>query len=117
MIYELWVGPMQIIGKDKFAEWKKQHRSTAGVSEALENWVIIVEAAVWRMPQELKQTFNSADIIGSRNGKTLCVFDLKGNGFRLVAWVNFKLSFVFPKDFMDHTTYDKKSPLTLDMYQ
>lgn len=107
---------MRVIGKEQIEEWKSEHKSTAGVEEALDKWVKVVESATWRLPLDVKQTFNSADPIGTHAGKTLVVFDIKGNGFRLVAWINFQLSFVFPKDFMSHAEYDKNCPITIEKY-
>lgn len=107
---------MRVLNKERVEEWKRSHRSTAGVGEALEKWVQVVESATWKTPLDVKKTFNSADPIESRDGKTLVVFDIKGNGFRLMALINFSMSFVFPKDFMDHAEYDKSCPIKIDKY-
>ena len=107
---------MRVVGKEQIEKWKKDHKSTAGVAEALDKWVTVVESATWKIPLDVKKTFNSADPIGTQAGKTLVVFDIKGNGFRLVALINFSQSFVFPKDFMDHAEYDKSCPITIEKY-
>ncbi len=107
---------MRVLGKDLIEKWKREHKSTAGVGEALDKWISVVESATWAIPLDVKKTFNSADPIGTHEGKTLVVFDIKGNGFRLVAWINFSLAFVFPKDFMDHAEYDKYCPITIQKY-
>ena len=50
-------------------------------------WVQVVRAAEWRNPPAIKRMFNSAGIL--RDGRV--VFDIAGNRYRLVAWVNFDL--------------------------
>jgi mRNA interferase HigB len=107
---------MQVLDRVLIDSWKKSHQSTQGVAKALDVWMLVVEAASWTVPQDVNTTFNSADIIGSNNGKTLIVFDIKGNKFRLVAKINFQLAFVFPIDFLNHTDYSKKCPITLGQY-
>ena len=73
---------MQIFGKREIEKFIAKHTIT---KNALDNWINIVEYSEWKSHAELKQTFPSADYIG--NAKY--VFNIKGNGCRIVAVVVF----------------------------
>ena len=73
---------MYIFGKIKIEQFISKHTITKNV---LENWIFIVESANWKNHIELKQTFPTVDYVG--NAKY--VFDIKGNGYRIVAVVMF----------------------------
>ena len=73
---------MQIFGKREIERFIAKHTIA---KNALENWIEIVESSEWKSHAELKQTFPSVDYIG--NAKY--VFNIKGNGYRIVAVVIF----------------------------
>ena len=73
---------MQIFGKREIERFIATH---AIAKSALENWINIVESSEWKSHADLKQTFPSADYVG--NAKY--VFNIKGNGYRIVAVVVF----------------------------
>jgi len=73
---------MFILGKIKIERFIAKHTIT---KNALENWINVVESSEWKNHAELKQTFPSADYVG--NAKY--VFNIKGNGYRIVAVVVF----------------------------
>jgi mRNA interferase HigB len=53
--------------------------------------------------------FNSADIL--RDGRV--VFDIGGNKYRLVAWVNFHYGVVYVRFIGTHRAYDAIDPQTI----
>ena len=69
---------------------------------AIFNWYDQVSAANWRNFSDLKKTFNSADAVGNDR----YVFDLKGNQFRLIALINFRVRTVFILFVGTHNDYD-----------
>ena len=73
---------MHIFGKIKIEQFISEHAIT---KSALEKWINIVKSSEWKNHAELKQTFPSADYVG--NAKY--VFNIKGNGYRIVAVVVF----------------------------
>ncbi|MCL2650410.1 MAG: type II toxin-antitoxin system HigB family toxin [Candidatus Azobacteroides sp.] len=73
---------MQIFGKRLIKKFILKHTIA---KNALENWMNTVESSDWKSHMDLKQTFPSADYVG--NAKY--VFNIKGNGYRIVAVVIF----------------------------
>jgi len=73
---------MQIFGKRLIKKFILKHTIA---KNALENWMNTVESSDWKSHADLKQTFPSADYVG--NAKY--VFNIKGNGYRIVAVVIF----------------------------
>jgi mRNA-degrading endonuclease HigB of HigAB toxin-antitoxin module len=63
----------------------------------------------WHNPPAIKRMFNSADIL--RGGRI--VFDLGGNKYRLVAWVNFHYGVVYVRFIGTHRQYDAIDPQTV----
>lgn len=63
---------MQIFGKRVIKKFILKHTIA---KNALENWMNTVESSNWKSHADLKQTFPSADYVGSAK----YVFDIKGN--------------------------------------
>ncbi|HEY3849088.1 MAG TPA: type II toxin-antitoxin system HigB family toxin [Acetobacteraceae bacterium] len=70
--------------------------------QPLRAWVKVVRTAERRNPPAIKRMFNSADIL--RDGRV--VFDIGGNTYRLVAWVNFDYGVVYVRFIGTHRQYD-----------
>ena len=73
---------MQIFGKREIERFIVKH---AIAKRALEKWIKKVESSELKSHAELKQIFPSADYVG--NAKY--VFNIQGNGYRIVAVVVF----------------------------
>jgi mRNA interferase HigB len=71
--------------------------------QPLRTWVHVVRAAQWVDPPAIKQMFRSADIL--RDGRV--VFDVGGNKYRLVTWVNYHYGIVYVRFIGTHRDYDK----------
>jgi len=70
--------------------------------QPLRTWVRVVRAASWSDPVAIKKVFNSADVLG--DGRV--VFDIGGNKYRLITWVNFKHGVVYVRFIGSHRDYD-----------
>lgn len=70
--------------------------------QPLRTWVRVVRAAQWADPLAVKQMFGSADIL--RDGRI--VFDIGGNKYRLVAWVNYHYGVAYVRFVGTHRDYD-----------
>lgn len=70
---------------------------------ALEDWYSKVTNADWNNFSDIKNTFNSADIVGNKR----YVFNIKGNNYRLVAIVLFVAKHVYVRFIGSHSDYDK----------
>jgi mRNA interferase HigB len=91
---------MQIFGKGKIEQFISKHAIT---KNALKNWINIVESLEWKNHAEIKLTFPSADYIG--NAKY--VFNIKGNGYRIVAVVVFVAGTLTIRFIGTHEEYSK----------
>ncbi len=70
---------------------------------ALEKWYDEVKKADWSNFSEVKATFNSTDAVGNDR----YVFDIRGNHYRLIALIIFKVRTVFILFIGTHAEYDK----------
>jgi mRNA interferase HigB len=73
------------------------------VEDQLNNWYRIVEKSDWANFNEMRQLFNSVDAVGN----DLYVFNIKGNAFRLIARIIFRVRTVYIKFIGTHNEYDK----------
>lgn len=70
---------------------------------ALEEWYEKTTDAEWENFAQIRQSFRSADSVGNNR----FVFNIKGNRYRLVALVLFRLKMVYIRFVGTHNTYDK----------
>jgi len=95
---------MRIIAPSTIKKWCDQH---PGAKERLEAWVAIVKGSKWTHPPDMLKTFPSADPATVKSGKTVYVFNIRQNEYRLICAVHFKTKIVFTLRFMKHKEYEK----------
>jgi len=72
-------------------------------TESLKAFIYEVRYSDWESAKELKAKYGNASIISSKR----VVFNIKGNDYRLIVDVEYKLRIVFIVWFGTHTEYDK----------
>ena len=97
---------MRIIKRKTILDFAVRHPA---VKQALLGWYKEVEGVVWKKPNDIKATFRTADIINNKR----VVFNIKGNSYRLVADVEYRLGLVFIIRVMTHAQYDKVDVTTI----
>jgi mRNA interferase HigB len=70
---------------------------------ALLDWYEETKVADWSNFSEMKKTFNSVDAVGN----DLYVFNIKGNNYRLIVRIIFKVRTIYIKFIGTHKEYDK----------
>ena len=70
--------------------------------EPLNDWYRIAKMADWKIPSEIKLTFNSVDLIG----KDRFVFDISGNHYRLIAMIHFSIRTLYIRGIFTHAEYE-----------
>jgi mRNA interferase HigB len=95
---------VRIIKPKTIEAWASAH---ARAKSSLTNWVAVVQSARWSDFADLRQTFGSADQVKVASGRTVIVFNIAGNRFRLIAAVHYRTFIVFALRFLTHTDYDK----------
>ena len=72
-------------------------------AEPLKAWVFEVKYSTWDNANELKTKYGSASLISSKR----VAFNIKGNDYRLIVDIEYKLKIVFIVWFGTHKEYDK----------
>jgi mRNA interferase HigB len=55
----------------------------AGSRNAFGLWLSVIKSADWNTPEDILQTFRSADLLG--NGSERIIFDIGGNNYRMIC--------------------------------
>lgn len=77
--------------------------------EQLVAWAEFIEKTIWNSPHELKIDFANASILSKKR----VVFNTKGNQFRLIVDIEYRLKIVFVVWFGSHQEYDKIDAKTI----
>jgi mRNA interferase HigB len=64
-------------------------------------WFREVQQEDWNSPADVKEKYRSASIVGER-----VVFNIKGNTYRLVVWINYPFKIVYVRFVGTHKEYD-----------
>jgi mRNA interferase HigB len=73
------------------------------VKSALDSWFNETRHADWKNPAHVVKAYANASIVGPDR----VVFNIKGNDYRLVVAIHYRLQIVFIKWLGSHTEYDK----------
>jgi mRNA interferase HigB len=82
----------------------RKHRDAAS---ALRAWMTVVEDANWQSIVDVRQTYPSADGVVVQSGVIVTVFNIRGNNYRLLTWVSYRVQVVTVVEFMTHSEYSK----------
>jgi mRNA interferase HigB len=91
---------MRIVALKTIVNFYQNH---ADLKIALEEWYLKTHRVEWKCSDDIKQTFNSVDSIGNDR----FVFNIKGNDYRLVALILFKIKTVYVRFIGTHSEYSK----------
>lgn len=97
---------MVIISKAAIRAFSQLHPDS---KTSLHDWYEVVKKADWKNFNEMKYTFNSVDGVGCDG----YVFNIKGNSYRLIALIIFKVRTVFILFIGTHAEYDKINAETI----
>jgi mRNA interferase HigB len=71
--------------------------------EALKTWYAVTKKADWKTPSEVKEAYGNASIL--QEGRV--VFNIAGNKYRLIVWINYPYRVVYVRFVGTHKQYDK----------
>lgn len=100
---------MRIIALSTLKTFWGNNRLYRDVKEPGLAWYRQVLKADWASPAEVKASFGSASIL--RDGRV--VFNLAGNKYRLVVWINYPYRVVYVRFIGTHAQYDEIDAQTL----
>lgn len=92
---------MQIIQETLLDDFKRKH---ADARTPLKVWKAAVELAEWSGPQDIKDTFRSADFLSGNR----VIFNIKGNRYRLVIEARYRKGLVIIEWVGTHAEYSKR---------
>jgi mRNA interferase HigB len=93
---------MRIIKEKTLTEYCKLSKYKQA-EESVRAWIYEVRFSTWENSNVLKSKYRNASIINSKR----VVFNIKGNDYRLIVDIEYKLKVVFIVWFGTHTEYDK----------
>ena len=103
-----YILPMRILATRTLRDFYRQtdHQAAEQVVEA---WIEMAKAAAWATPIDVKAAAGQTDILP--DGRA--IFDLGGNKYRLVVWINYRKRMILIKFIGTHKEYDKIDPSTV----
>lgn len=91
---------MNVISKKTLILFYEKHPQ---VKIPLEVWHSDVRKALWESPGQIKREYSSASFL--RDNRV--VFNIKGNDYRLIVYIDYKRKIVRVKFIGTHSEYDK----------
>ena len=93
---------MRVISRQTLRRFWESAPHRADARRALEAWHREAKRASWSSPQEIKRQYASASVL--KGGRV--VFNICGNNYRLVVWINFPQQIAFVRFVGTHAEYD-----------
>ncbi len=92
---------MDIVNLNRLSEFGRRNPRAVA---ALSRWEGLVTKSLWKIFQDVKDTFNAVDYV---QGKV--VFNISGNNYRLIAVIDYLGKQVIVKEILSHLEYDKQN--------
>jgi mRNA interferase HigB len=99
---------MRIVAKRNFLSFIEGH---VQARQALLAWHAEASQANWKTPQDIKDQYPSASFVR----KNRVVFNIKGNDFRLIVAIAYRVGVVYVKFVGTHAEYDKIDVGTVEL--
>lgn len=93
---------MRIIALSTLKAFWEGHPEYADAEEQALAWYRLCKAADWAAPNDVKAAFGNASIL--KDGRV--VFNIAGNKYRLVVWINYPFKVVYVRFIGTHSQYD-----------
>ena len=94
---------MRVIALSTLKAYWEDHPENKDVMESALAWYRHTLKADWANPAELKRDFSKVSVL--KDGRT--VFNLAGNKYRLVVWINYHYRVVYIRFIGTHAQYDR----------
>jgi len=97
---------VRIIAISTLKNYWIKHKSA---EQSLKSWIQEAENSIWKNSAELKAKYSNASIINSKRA----VFNIKGNEYRLIVDIEYRLKIIFIVWIGTHSQYDKIDAKTI----
>ena len=91
---------MRIIAINTLRSYWLKHKSA---EQSLKSWIKEAEYSTWKNSAQLKAKYRNASIVNSKR----TVFNIKGNDYRLIVDIEYRLKIIFIVWIGTHSQYDK----------
>lgn len=95
---------MHVISRKPILAFAEKHPDAG---PALRHWYRVAIAARWASIQDVRMTFPAADAVAVRSNRTVTVFNIGGNKYRLVAAIHYNRGRLYVLRIMTHAQYQK----------
>jgi mRNA interferase HigB len=99
---------MRVIAVKTLRDFSAKHPLA---KQALMAWHDEASKANWQTPADIKRHFSSASFVGNNR----VVFNIKGNDFRLIVAIAYRLGVVYIKFIGTHAQYNSIDASNVDM--
>lgn len=82
---------------------KRHPKSAPGLTA----WLATVKHAKWSQFADVRMTLSSADQVRVESGRTVVIFNIGGNNFRLICALHYNTGVVYALRFLTHAEYSK----------
>jgi len=90
---------VRVIGKRVLFEKAARH---ADAKIPLQVWLETAKEAQWTSLEDIRREFPATDML-----RHIAIFNIKGNAYRLIVRMVFKVKKIYVKEFLTHAEYDK----------
>ena len=97
---------MHVITRRTLLEYADEHPDARA---PLDGWHRTAEAAEWRSLADVRRDYPHADGVPVASGRTMTVFNVGGNKYRLIVGINYRAGRCYVKAFLTHADYDRKN--------
>lgn len=95
---------MRIIKHSALARYWQRN---PGAESGLRNWHKLAKMARWTCLQDVRATFPHADAVTVASGRTVVVFNIAGNKYRLITAIHYNRQLLFTLRVLTHSQYNK----------
>ena len=100
-----WVR-MRIIKTSTLKRFWEAHAETEA---SLHTWIAQTKAAAWNDIADVRRTIPSADLATVSSGRSVVIFNIAHNRYRLIAAIHFNRAIVYTLTILTHKEYDRNN--------
>ncbi|MDP6546907.1 MAG: type II toxin-antitoxin system HigB family toxin [Phycisphaerae bacterium] len=97
---------MRIIKTSMLREFWGSHRQAEA---SLRTWVQQTQAAEWSNFVQVRKTIPGADLVKVASGRSVVVFNIAHNRYRLIAAIHYNTRIVYTLKILTHKEYDRNA--------
>jgi mRNA interferase HigB len=96
---------MVLLGQDVLSKASRRNKS---LRKWLTDWAVTVVNIRWESIRDVRRSHPSADGVSLSSGTVVTIFNVKGNEYRLLAWIDYETQMIEVLEIITHAEYDKK---------